>query len=76
MGFGLVTGFIEVLQLAATIISSAIAISHSAIHYSMHLVLSVICVFTYPVVMASNGRCSPSSGFPNYPHASATAALW
>jgi hypothetical protein len=35
------------------------------IYYDMHLVFSVSCVFTSLLVTASNGRRSPSSGYPN-----------
>jgi hypothetical protein len=49
-----------------------IAISHSANHYSVHLVFSDSCVFISLLVTASNGRRSPSSGFLNFFCASAT----
>jgi hypothetical protein len=67
MGFGLVTGFIGHLKHVRTI--SSTSISHTLQFFS------VCCLFTSPLVTASNGERSHSSGFPNCPHASATAII-
>jgi hypothetical protein len=75
LGFGLVTGFIGLAQFLTTIHCGAIAVSHTAVYYNMHMVLPVCCLFTSPTLPASNGRRSPSSGFPNCPRATATATL-
>jgi hypothetical protein len=74
-GFGLVIGFIGILQLVSAMSSGAIAILQSVIQCSTRSVFSVSRDFTIPLVTASNGGCSPYSGFPNYPRASATAIL-
>jgi hypothetical protein len=70
MGFGLVIGFTDHLQIVTTSNYSSVANSRSAVWYSRHLIFSVCCVFTGILVAASNGGCSLYSGFANYPHAS------
>jgi hypothetical protein len=64
MGFGLVTGFIEHLQIVTTRNCSAIANSHSTIHYITHWVFSVCCIFTgCCLVIAANAVASSASVF-------------
>jgi hypothetical protein len=53
MGFELVIGFIENLEIVTTSNYSAIAISHSAIHYSTRLKSSQSVIFTSYLVTAS-----------------------
>jgi hypothetical protein len=48
----------------------------STVHCSRHLVFSVCCVYTSPLVTASRGRPSPSSLFLNCPRASATISTF
>jgi hypothetical protein len=49
-GFGLITGFINLLQLVNTINSSVITPSHSAIHCSTRLIFSVYSTVSSPVL--------------------------
>jgi hypothetical protein len=53
MGFGLVMRFTELLQLVSPRNSRPIAISHTAIHYSMRLVFAVTYVFTSCLIIFS-----------------------
>jgi hypothetical protein len=76
MRFGLVIGFIEVLQLIATSKDYALTVL-----YTSHITIGhtrssqSVTVFTSLLVMASNGRHSFSSGFRNCSSASATTTL-
>jgi hypothetical protein len=71
---GLVIGFIDHLQIETTRNYSAVANSHTTIHYITQEVFLVCWIFTSRcLVTASNCGRSPSSGFPNHPRASPTS---
>jgi hypothetical protein len=69
MGFWLVIGFIENLQIVTTNNYDSLTELHNPkinhCNCSTHNVLSVFT--SHCLVAAFNGRCSPASGFPNCP---------
>jgi hypothetical protein len=74
MGFGLLIGYIDKLQILTTSNRGTIANSHTLHFTTARTVFSVCCVFTSRcLVTASNGGRSPYAEFPNYPRASATS---
>lgn len=74
MGVGFIIGSINLVQLVITINSDAIAMSRILNHYNTQLFFCQF-VFISPLVSASSSNCSSSSGFSNYPCASAKAIL-
>jgi hypothetical protein len=75
MEFGLVIGFLEILQLVTTSKDYALTVLHQTQITIRHTRSSrSVTVFTNRcLVTAFNGGRSPSSGFPNCPRASATS---
>jgi hypothetical protein len=68
-GFGSATGFTELLQLVIMSKDYAFTVLHTSQITIGHIrSFQSVRVFTsHCLVVASNGRCSPSSGFPDCP---------